>query len=75
MDKTKLAELQSWLLTFSADIALDIAASLLIGLGTLAETGDYTIAAVMALAVASARSGMKLAGKMLVKAGKDLKSK
>lgn len=51
-------KLKSFLYTLMADLAADIVMGLLMGFATLTETGDYTAAAIVALATATARTAL-----------------
>lgn len=62
----KFERLRSWILTFITDFTYEI----LIGLGSLVQTGDFTKAALISLGYASFRGAIRF---LLEKQAKELK--
>ena len=57
--ENKFHELKQWSLTFGAEVMNEVLVDILFGLGTLAQTGDLQLSAVVALCQATLRTAIK----------------
>jgi len=57
--KDKFHELKSWALTFGTEVLNEVLVDICFGLGTLAQTGNLQLSAVVALCSATLRTAIK----------------